>query len=315
MAVPVLAKVAASLASDKKGRKIIGSIISGVLILLFLCLSCTVSLFGSSAMGNGQVLDQESKSIVAQIADNLSDKSPMFNYRLYNAVCLFVLSGYKETDKKELALCFVTENTDGTYSAILESETIYRNMEKKLGITVSEEMRKTISDYIRLSAQAGLYGGDGSNIVEVAVSQLGNTGGEIYWSWYGFNRWENWCACFISWCGNRCGYIDAGIIPKFAVCDVTWFREKGQFQERDYIPRPGDIIFFDWESDGLDGLEDHVGIVEACDGETVYTIEGNTNGGSGEVARHQYPVGHYEIFGYCTPAYPGDTDTSKKLEE
>ena len=312
MAVPVVVKIAAKLAADKKGRKIIGGIITGVLILLFLCISCTVSLFGSSAMGSGQVIDQESKRIVAQIADNLSDKSPMFNYRLYNAVCLFLLPEHETLDKEELALCFVTVNPDGTYSAILDSDTIYRNIEETFGITIFAEMKSAISDYMRLSAQAGLYGGDGSNIVEVAVSQLGNTGGEVYLSWYGFNRWENWCACFVSWCADRCGYIEAGIVPKFAVCDVAWFRERGQFQERDYLPRPGDIIFFDWESDGLDGLEDHVGIVEACDGETVYTIEGNTNGELGEVARHQYPVGYYEIFGYCTPLYPTETNIKQE---
>jgi len=100
MAVPVVVKIAAKLAADKKGRKIIGGIITGVLILLFLCISCTVSLFGSSAMGSGQVIDQESKRIVAQIADNLSDKSPMFNYRLYNAVCLFLLPEHETLDKE-----------------------------------------------------------------------------------------------------------------------------------------------------------------------------------------------------------------------
>ena len=36
MAVPVVVKIAAKLAADKKGRKIIGGIITGVLILLFL---------------------------------------------------------------------------------------------------------------------------------------------------------------------------------------------------------------------------------------------------------------------------------------
>ena len=145
MAVPVVVKFAAKLAADKKGRKIIGGIITGVLILLFLCISCTVSLFGSSAMGSGQVIDQESKRIVVQIADNLSDKSPMFNYRLYNAVCLFLLPEHETLDKEELALCFVTVNPDGTYSAILDSDTIYRNIEKTFGITVFAEMKSAIS--------------------------------------------------------------------------------------------------------------------------------------------------------------------------
>ena len=80
---------------------------------------------------------------------------------------------HETLDKEELALCFVTVNPDGTYSAILDSDTIYRNIEKTFGITVFAEMKSAISDYMRLSAQAGLYGGDGSNIVEVAVSQLG----------------------------------------------------------------------------------------------------------------------------------------------
>ena len=37
-------------------------------------------------------------------------------------------------------------------------------------------------------------------IVEVARSQIGNVGGEPYWSWYGFTERVDWCACFVSWC-------------------------------------------------------------------------------------------------------------------
>ena len=50
-------------------------------------------------------------------------------------------------------------------------------------------------------------------LVEVAKAQLGNVGGEPYWSWYGFQGRVEWCACFVSWCANECGYIDKGIIP------------------------------------------------------------------------------------------------------
>ena len=53
-------------------------------------------------------------------------------------------------------------------------------------------------------------------IVTVALSQVGNVGGQPYWSWYGFDSRVEWCACFVSWCANECGYIDAGIIPKYA---------------------------------------------------------------------------------------------------
>ena len=74
----------------------------------------------------------------------------------------------------------------------------------------------------------GITGGDGE-IVTVALSQVGNVGGEPYWSWYGFGSRVEWCACFVSWCANECGYIEAGVIPKFAACasqGVPWFQER-----------------------------------------------------------------------------------------
>lgn len=153
---------------------------------------------------------------------------------------------------------------------------------------------------------AVLYGigtGDGE-IVVVALSQLGNVGGQPYWSWYGFESRVDWCACFISWCANECGYLDAGAIPRFASCSIgiRWFRERGLWQDSSYEPRPGDLIFFDWddEDEGQDGAADHVGIVEKVEGGIVYTVEGN----SGDSCReNRYAIGHYEIYGYGTPAY------------
>ena len=102
-------------------------------------------------------------------------------------------------------------------------------------------------------------GGSG-DLVEVALSQEGNSGGEIYWRWYGFEEYQPWCACFVSWCADQCGYIDAGVIPKFSLCSagVEWFQARGQFMDSSYIPVAGDLVFFDW---GTDGSIDHVGIV------------------------------------------------------
>ena len=146
-----------------------------------------------------------------------------------------------------------------------------------------------------------LYGigySDGQ-IVTVALSQVGNVGGQPYWSWYGFDSRVEWCACFVSWCANECGYIDAGIIPKYAGCvnGVQWFRERGQWADGSYEPSPGTIIFFDWEGDGV---TDHTGIVQKCENGTVYTVEGN----SGDTCRTKtYPVGSSVIYGYGIPAY------------
>lgn len=108
----------------------------------------------------------------------------------------------------------------------------------------------------------------------------------------------------MSWCANECGYIDREVIPKFAGCvwGVEWFKERDQWQDGNYEPRPGDIIFFDWDNRGSsgpqDGLSDHVGIVERVEDGTVHTIEGNSGD---ECCARSYPVGHYEILGYGIP--------------
>ena len=141
--------------------------------------------------------------------------------------------------------------------------------------------------------------GGNQAIVEVALTQLGNEGGQPYWSWYGFEGRVEWCACFVSWCADQCGYIESGIIPKFAGCvdGANWFKGNGQWQDRNYEPQAGDIIFFDWEGDGE---TDHVGIVEKCENGVVYTVEGN----SGDACRqNQYTVGSSSIYGYGVPAY------------
>lgn len=101
------------------------------------------------------------------------------------------------------------------------------------------EIRK--EEYLSMWSNV-LYGSSaGSNdIVQVAFSQIGNVGGQPYWSWYGFSSRVEWCACFVSWCANECGYIDGGKIPKFASCEVegvTWFKTCGLWQERGYSPK------------------------------------------------------------------------------
>ena len=151
----------------------------------------------------------------------------------------------------------------------------------------------------------GIYSGDDA-IVMVALSQVGNVGGEPYWLWYGFESSVEWCACFVSWCANECGYIDSGVIPKFAGCvnGVQWFKDRRQWQDGSFEPSAGQIIFFDWDNKGSsgpqDGQSDHVGIVEKVENGIIYAVEGN----SGDSCReNHYAVGYYEILGYGVPAY------------
>ena len=140
---------------------------------------------------------------------------------------------------------------------------------------------------------------DNAAMVAVAQSQIGNVGGAPYWSWWGLDYRVEWCAIFVSWCADQCGYLDAGVLPKMEGVRpyVDWFIERDQWQGRDYVPSPGDIIFFDWESDGL---ADHVGIVEKVEDGLIYTVEGNT----GDVcAERRYAFGLAPIYGYGLPLY------------
>ena len=166
---------------------------------------------------------------------------------------------------------------------------------QQLSELLAEENRKLWS-----SVLYGIYSGDDA-IVTVALSQVGNIGGEPYWSWYGFGSRVEWCACFVSWCANECGYIDTGVCPKFAGCGngVQWFQERGQWLYGSTEPAPGMVIFFDWDNKGgsgpQDGEADHVGIVQKVGDGIIYTVEGN----SGNLCRvNRYPVEHYEILGY-----------------
>ena len=129
-------------------------------------------------------------------------------------------------------------------------------------------------------------------IVDIAKRQVGNVGGQPYWSWYGFNSRVEWCACFVSWCYGQMGLSE----PRFAACQsqgIPWFTSHGQWGARGYENiAPGDAIFFDWD---LDGSADHVGLVIGRDESRVYTVEGN----SGDACKiKSYPLDYACIKGY-----------------
>ena len=131
-------------------------------------------------------------------------------------------------------------------------------------------------------------------IIKVAMGQLGNKGGEPFWSWYDFKERVEWCACFVSWCEDQCGYIKDETAPKFAlVSDGTdWFVLRDQWKLVGDTPDPGDLIFFDWD---LDGGRDHVGIVTAVVDDKVFTVEGNS---SDMCRQKRYFLDDPAIYGY-----------------
>ena len=131
-------------------------------------------------------------------------------------------------------------------------------------------------------------------IIEAAMKQLGNKGGKPFWTWYGFDSRQDWCAIFVSWCEDQCGYLESGVAPKFALVSdgADWFVLRDQWRLMGDTPKPGDLIFFDWDQDGG---RDHVGIVTGVVDDNVYTVEGN----SSDLCRQKrYAIDDPVIYGY-----------------
>lgn len=131
-------------------------------------------------------------------------------------------------------------------------------------------------------------------IVKEGISQVGNIGGQPYWSWYGFKERAEWCACFVSWVEDKCGYIESNAAPMFAMVGdgSAWFLDKDQWQYGGVTPEAGDLIFFNWDGSGT---QDHVGIVTDVIGDNVYTVEGNS---SDRCRQKRYKIEDAVIYGY-----------------
>ncbi len=184
----------------------------------------------------------------------------------------------------------ISHRTAGEMADALHFDSSQR---EQLDFLLSPENR-SLWDALLQGAGIGAGGGNGGDIVSVALSQVGNVGGEPYWRWYGFDSRVEWCACFVSWCANESGCLGTAV-PKFSRCTdgVAWFKGQNRWRNSRYLPQPGDIIFFDWNQDMV---PDHVGIVEKVEGGVIYTIEGNSAGD--RCRQNRYAVGSPLIFGY-----------------
>ena len=117
---------------------------------------------------------------------------------------------------------------------------------------------------------------------------------------------DAWCATFVSFVGIVCGLTD--IMPTECGCGamIDLYKKKGRWQENDaYRPQPADVIMYDWDDNGVGdctGYPEHVGIVEAVDGNTITVIEGNM---SDKVGERKLQVNGRYIRGYCLPDYAG----------
>lgn len=174
---------------------------------------------------------------------------------------------------------------------------------------------------VTMQAAVDASGGQGDNngtvctqIVEAAQNELNDAdktvGGYRYKNWYGMDA--NWCAMFVSYCADKCGFIEKGIMPKTAsvAASKQWYINNNLYHDAasGYVPKAGDIIIF---GNGMS----HTGIVTGYNPETkkLTTIEGNSGRSSttpyhkgSHVKEHTYSITYPKIAGYGTPQYPQD---------
>ena len=205
---------------------------------------------------------------------------------------------------RKYALPLFSRKSKGTGAAgVKTAKRLPRSTKKVISfiVTGGSAMLLLLAVIIPLCAAAAVFGSDDDGeitsddvLVAIAQSQLGNEGGEIYWRWYGFDSHVDWCAIFVSWCADQAGMLETDSLPKYAGCDegIRWFIKKGKWYNRKIEPKPGMIIFFDWDDDGA---SEHTGIVEKYEDGLIYTIEGNSH----DVCRRKwYAAGDKCIMGY-----------------
>lgn len=167
---------------------------------------------------------------VAGIAQNEAQKSADMN-QISSRTESKTETVITETDDGHGNIVETESTVTQTYLYITVSHKTAEEMAAQYGFNEEQkgylaELLADENNYLWSQVLYGITGGDGQ-IVTVALSLVGNVGGQPYWSWYGFNSRVEWCACFVSWCANECGYIDAGVIPKYAGCvnGVQWFKD------------------------------------------------------------------------------------------
>ena len=287
-----LKKIAVALLTDRRNWEKLAVALFAVLLLFLLPILSVEAIFQADMDWDSpelvstvlEELDvgslgflESSNSVLTQLQEALKAAGFGFEeFRKAQALYWLALSPYAEEADfiEKLVGCFAPEQTN---------EELVANVNAAFGTDIDpEEFEKILAT-------------TASDMVAIAQSQIGQTGGQPYWSWYGFGSRVEWCAIFVSWCANQCGYIDAGIVPKFAGCGVgvQWFQNRGQWLPGSATPEPGMLIFFQWY--GSDSsIADHVGIVERVENGRVYTIEGNADD---QVRQNSYPIGYGEIKG------------------
>lgn len=192
-------------------------------------------------------------TVLVSNGDDATDVVTLDNNKINKLKTIFwemnIITSKVETQEKEIE---TTDDKGNTKKEKVKRKILYIDIQNKsieemvqnynFNAKQIEQLAELQKDEYNYMWSYVLYGSStgSSDIVKVALAQVGNVGGQPYWSWYGFNSRVEWCACFVSWCANECGYIEAGVIPKFAGCEsegVSWFKTCGLWQDGGYTPK------------------------------------------------------------------------------
>ena len=121
---------------------------------------------------------------------------------------------------------------------------------------------------------------------------------------------DPWCATFVSACAQVWGLT--GVVFPECACEpmINKYKAAGRWIEDDaYRPKPGDVIFYDWQDNGYGdniGYSDHVGLVVGVSGNVINIIEGNCSDMVMQTARQ---IDGKYIRGFGIPDYASAADS------
>lgn len=252
-------------------------------------------------------------SLASNVENNLLDNINTYNdniirieYSKLNNYLSKIIKYYGIKDTMSLIklnsydITMVKDNNKYIYSATLNKDVVkkyfidyYNDKDVKIEIYFNKAKYSNLN-VIELYNEVNKEEITRNKIVASLIPEIGN-GGDKYWQWYGYNHRVEWCAVFVSYIANQNGILNTKV-PKFVwvKIGVDYYKERNLLKTpKEYIPKPADIIFFDWNNNGV---IDHVGYVEKVIDNKVYTIEGNVD--HKDVRRKKYPLNSSYIYAY-----------------
>ncbi len=270
-------------------------IISTIFSYVYLGVCTRVSL--ASNLENNLLDNNENTyndNIIKMEYSNLNNYLSKFTkyYGIKDTMSLIELNSYDIT--------MVKDNNKYIYSATLNKNVAkkyfidyYKNKDVKIVIYFNKTKYSDLN-VLELYNKVNEEETTRNKIVASLIPEIGN-GGDKYWQWYGYNHRVEWCAVFVSYIANQNGILNTKV-PKFVwvKVGVDYYKERNLLKTpKEYTPKPADVIFFDWNNNGV---IDHVGYVEKVVNNTVYTIEGNVD--YKDVRRKKYPLNSSYIYAY-----------------